>query len=202
MKKFILFIALFIYFLGAQAQNFYTVSKPYDPSFAQILMSHTNVLFLCTEEWVLIRPNIPNATPMMGEVPNSIGGVSPITGDTAGIVFSVWQQRVAKVWRGTDTLTFVFEICTTSTEIEVETGGLVIYPNPTNGTFTLKTANLEGFVQVEVTDIMGKVVYRSENKNFGTDYSQEVNLSEMANGIYIVRVSNGMQTHVQKLVKE
>jgi hypothetical protein len=81
--------------------------------------------------------------------------------------------------------------------------GVQVYPNPTKGMFTLDaTADFNGVVKVEVTDIVGKVIYHSEQEFIGTDYSQDINLSEMANGVYLVRVSNGVQSYTQKLVKE
>lgn len=81
--------------------------------------------------------------------------------------------------------------------------GVSVYPNPTKGIFTLDAvADFNGIVKVEVTDIVGKIVYQSENEYVGTDYSQEINLSNVTNGVYLVKVSNGTQSYVQKLVKE
>ena len=69
--------------------------------------------------------------------------------------------------------------------------GLDIYPNPTNGIVNIET---EGLQKVEVLDITGRVVM--------TTNESSVNMSNLSNGIYMVRVTtmNGIST--QKVVKK
>lgn len=75
-----------------------------------------------------------------------------------------------------------------------------VYPNPSNGVFTLEIQGKEnlGNVQVEVYDITGKTVY---NNNFFADNNlmKQVNLSDLNGGIYFLRtVINGNNT-IQKI---
>ncbi|MBO4307742.1 MAG: choice-of-anchor J domain-containing protein [Bacteroidales bacterium] len=66
-----------------------------------------------------------------------------------------------------------------------------LYPNPTNGIVNIET---EGLQKVEVLDMTGRVVMTTSENN--------VNMSNLSNGIYMVRVTtmNGITT--QKVVKK
>lgn len=75
-----------------------------------------------------------------------------------------------------------------------------VYPNPSNGVFTLEVESEEnlGNIQVEVYDITGKSVY-TNNYFAGTTLMKQVNLSNLNGGIYFLRtVINGENT-IQKL---
>ncbi len=70
------------------------------------------------------------------------------------------------------------------------------YPNPTNGVFTLTFANgLEK--TVTVTDVTGKVVFTTVSKQT----QLEINLNELTNGIYTVKVQGNQSVNVLKVVK-
>jgi hypothetical protein len=71
-----------------------------------------------------------------------------------------------------------------------------IYPNPTSGTFTIQTLELLNS-QVEIFNILGEKVYST---TLNTNY-QTLN-TELAPGIYFVRVRDGEKSFTQKLVIE
>ena len=60
---------------------------------------------------------------------------------------------------------------------------LIVYPNPSNGLFTIQNAkNIES---VTITDISGKVVL---NKQFA-DNQSVIDISYLENGIYFLQIS-------------
>lgn len=59
-----------------------------------------------------------------------------------------------------------------------------IYPNPTNGQFTIEFTNTTGNPYVKIYNVLGEEVYNSILKNETT----EVNLSSQPKGIYIYRI--------------
>ncbi|MGM0625779.1 MAG: T9SS type A sorting domain-containing protein [Bacteroidota bacterium] len=67
-----------------------------------------------------------------------------------------------------------------------------VYPNPTNGTATI--SNVEG-ATIEVYNMLGKCVRMIENAEFQTD----INLSDMAEGTYLVRVKTDKGVGMKKL---
>ena len=72
-----------------------------------------------------------------------------------------------------------------------------LYPNPTNGKFKIE-AELN-FNSIEITDVLGKIIYQSELKN----KSNEIDLSDKFSGIYFVRLSDSKgNSVVKKIVKQ
>ncbi len=69
-----------------------------------------------------------------------------------------------------------------------------IYPNPSNGKFTLETDNYQN-AAYEILDLNGKIVSSSKLNN----RTKEVNL-DVANGIYWVRIINKDGVQTKKLV--
>ncbi len=64
------------------------------------------------------------------------------------------------------------------------TDGVTIYPNPNNGTFTLYLQNESKKPQIEIYNVLGEKVYRSEiNTN-----TTQINLANRAAGLYFYRV--------------
>lgn len=79
----------------------------------------------------------------------------------------------------------------------ITTSEIKMYPNPTNGVFTLELAN--GLSKaIEVMDVTGRIVLVSNTANDKTD----LNLSTLANGVYYVRVASNNSVEVLKIVKE
>lgn len=76
-----------------------------------------------------------------------------------------------------------------------------IYPNPTNGVFTVDVQSVKGAtdIKIEVFNLTGQKVY-SAPPEFAKAKSSKIDLSEMAPGIYMVNVSTGFENRVQKVV--
>ncbi len=72
-------------------------------------------------------------------------------------------------------------------------GAFTLYPNPTKGTFHINT---EEVVNVEVTDILGKVVATA--KNVTKDSS--IDVSSLLEGVYLVKMSNDKGVATDKLI--
>jgi hypothetical protein len=84
-----------------------------------------------------------------------------------------------------------------SKEINYLQTNVAVFPNPSNGKFQIKTE--VGFNQLEITDVLGKTIYKSEIKN----RSAEIDLSDKLPGIYFVRLSDlEGNSVVKKIVKE
>jgi hypothetical protein len=73
---------------------------------------------------------------------------------------------------------------------------VTIYPNPSNGKWWLNVNNEMIGCEVEVLDVEGKLVFKSEVR----DSKSEVGL-DMASGVYFLRLSTKEKTLVRKLVR-
>ncbi len=79
----------------------------------------------------------------------------------------------------------------------VQTTNISLYPNPTNGQFTI--AGMDAGMIVEMYDYTGRMVTR----HAATDETMQLNLSGQANGIYLIRIldNTGNLVSQQKVVK-
>jgi hypothetical protein len=72
-----------------------------------------------------------------------------------------------------------------------------IYPNPTSGIFTIKSSIKENS-NYEVTDAIGKIIFSGTIKNF----EQKLDLGNVENGIYTIKIISDGQSQFIKLVKQ
>ncbi len=79
---------------------------------------------------------------------------------------------------------------------DVLAGTVSLYPNPASTSVTLGLEGFEGESQVEVVDMNGRVVIRHEVR----DSKLEMNVSELPQGAYFVRVTNATRTAISKLI--
>ncbi len=74
---------------------------------------------------------------------------------------------------------------------------LLLYPNPNNGLFVVELNTGEKCV-LEMLDLSGRVVYTANTE----DHRTSVNISDLANGIYYLRVQSQGRSQMVKVVKE
>jgi hypothetical protein len=79
------------------------------------------------------------------------------------------------------------------------TSSLQIFPNPSDGNFSLVSESMILNGEVEIVSMLGKTVYRSSLSN---ESSKEIHLNHAIPGIYFVTVFDGNKYHVMKLVIE
>ena len=70
-----------------------------------------------------------------------------------------------------------------------------IYPNPSTGIFTIDTKEE---VQIEVFDLVGKMI-KKENIHIGVN---SIDVTNYANGVYLLRVNNSGKINTYRLVKQ
>ena len=75
---------------------------------------------------------------------------------------------------------------------------LIVYPNPTNGNFTVDIGAIYENVEILITDISGKMI---ESKTISQSQVLTLSIEEPA-GIYIVSIQAGYKKAVIRLVKE
>jgi len=68
-----------------------------------------------------------------------------------------------------------------------------IYPNPTSGIINLQVN--ENFTNISVTDVFGREVYKTINKNL-------IDISFLSNGIYFLKIKTNNEVLINKIVKK
>ena len=74
-----------------------------------------------------------------------------------------------------------------------------VYPNPNNGNFTLRgTVNYNGIAQIEIINILGQIVYKKNTNINNSILNQEIQLNDVVNGVYLLKLSgNGYNEHIK-----
>jgi hypothetical protein len=76
-----------------------------------------------------------------------------------------------------------------------------VYPNPTNGMFSIVILNANfRELNISITDIQGKEVYNFSDKNVSGEYRRQVDLEGLSKGIYYIRLYTGEEIKVRKLI--
>jgi PKD repeat protein len=82
-------------------------------------------------------------------------------------------------------------------------GDVSVYPNPTNGEFTIDmTVLADSDITVQVENILGAIVYTSTPGSVQGAYSENISLGNAPAGMYFVRVLAGEQQLVKKIIVE
>jgi uncharacterized repeat protein (TIGR03803 family) len=98
---------------------------------------------------------------------------------------------------------FKIELGTTGLAKNNSETGINIYPNPTNGKFTIQIANRHQQTAnstIEIYNVLGEKLY-SDSKLY-QQYSSEIDLSNSPKGIYFVKVHTETEIHIEKIVVE
>jgi hypothetical protein len=81
----------------------------------------------------------------------------------------------------------------------------LIYPNPTSGTFQIQKGNMQNAIgNLEIYNLMGekvKVLSLTPNPSPQREGSASIDVSELAPGIYFVKVRGEKEVRVMKFVK-
>ncbi len=117
-----------------------------------------------------------------------------------GYTFIQWQdgntestRTIVVTGNATYTATFTADVQGIG---DVMAGTMSLYPNPASTSVTLGLEGFEGEVSIDVVDMNGRVVYQTNT----TSTTVTVDVTELSQGAYFVRVVSGTQTAVRKLV--
>ena len=78
-----------------------------------------------------------------------------------------------------------------------------IFPNPTNGIFNvfIKNENVNQLL-ISINDIQGREVFKIDEKNCTKNYEAQINLSDLAKGVYDIKLTTDTHVKTKKLVIE
>ena len=78
--------------------------------------------------------------------------------------------------------------------------GLSVYPNPSNGEFTLSVNNLSGNYDLKVISLLGNTVFHIQDISVNGSFTKKLNLSSLPAGIYFLSVNCEKQQLYQRIV--
>ncbi|MGY5355041.1 M43 family zinc metalloprotease [Wenyingzhuangia sp. IMCC45467] len=77
----------------------------------------------------------------------------------------------------------------------------LVDPNPIENEVTI-VGSADGFVKLSIFDVYGKVVFSERYYEVDTVFSQDLNLNELASGVYIVLIENEGKKIVKRIIKK
>jgi len=89
------------------------------------------------------------------------------------------------------------------TELDKVADAMNVYPNPSNGTFTIKLDGVNTVrMNISVADITGKVIFTQEFSNVNGSFQKDLVMKEMPAGLYILTVTTDNDSYQAKLMLE
>lgn len=77
--------------------------------------------------------------------------------------------------------------------------GVSVLPNPNNGSFTLSVnANVE-VLEIVITDIQGRIVFSSVEKNVPAGFAKQISLETNSSGMYLMHISANGEQRIEKV---
>lgn len=105
-------------------------------------------------------------------------------------------KAIDNVFLAVNSTDFSIESSLTTNDIKGKDLG-TISPNPSNGIINLDFTNSFTTGKITVTDLAGRTVYSNK---LNSSKSQQVNLSSLSNGVYIVSVEAGNEQFTKKVI--
>jgi subtilisin-like proprotein convertase family protein len=118
-----------------------------------------------------------------------------------------WTLRVQDVFDadGGAINSWSLTICSENAPASIEDNSNLnfgLYPNPTKGNFSIQMNNVQADkVGIAVYDLRGRLIFDQSYSSNGT-FNQEIQLANPQAGIYLVKVSDGNNKEVKRLIVE
>lgn len=93
-----------------------------------------------------------------------------------------------------------FVISGTLSSENFELNNVFVYPNPSNGIFNISLGNLQP-TGIEVYDLTGKIVYSKKEITI-SNFETNIDLTQVTQGIYFVKIIENNQSTVKRIIKE
>ena len=129
---------------------------------------------------------------------------SPLTPDSAIILLAAsGLTPTNNDYLYVDNLAFVGTVPAAITNVANVASAFSVAPNPACGTAKISYSSAsEKSVEILVNDLSGRTVLSLSPKALAGDNQFTINVSDLSKGIYIIRVVDGQNSQVQKLVVE
>ena len=138
-----------------------------------------------------ITGNVIPATPL-----NVFNGLNPNGNWLVGI------RDVGALDTG-NVVSYTLTVCSQTATLSSESFGLenfTLYPNPNNGNFNIQFTSTSGNeIKVNVHDIRGREIYSKSYTNNGL-FNENLQLSNVQSGVYLVTVEDGSLKETKKIV--
>lgn len=120
------------------------------------------------------------------------------TAPTTGIYYFSFHRTSTPITDSTITFFDTFEITNILSNSAFSNLEFSIYPNPTTGIINITNNNNNLISEIEVTDLNGRIVKKVSNK----DNISQLNISELSQGVYLMKIISDNGFVYKKIIKE
>ncbi|MCF8231309.1 MAG: T9SS type A sorting domain-containing protein [Bacteroidales bacterium] len=100
-----------------------------------------------------------------------------------------------------DEVTVTFDVCTDVETVSAQNDGLSITPNPSQGEFTMALdSELSGNALVTIRNTSGSEVFRKTFSKQGNSLRENIDLSNLPNGVYFLRIQLKNKAFAEKII--
>lgn len=141
--------------------------------------------------------------PSAGDIAGCVSGQFALTmnymdyvNDACMFMFTLGQENRMRSWY--TSIASEFNMTTLSNN-EVVKNNFNIFPNPNNGTFTIRFNDLSDDYSVEVFDISGRIVFEDYYTQ-SSNLEQTISIDKPSSGVYFVNVKSGSSIITEKII--
>lgn len=140
---------------------------------------------------VAVYDGVDNTAPLLGQfsgssIPNSVTS----TGGSMFVEFLTDPAERDNGWTANYTST------TVGIEESFLSNNLKVFPNPTNGVFTIQSDNNQN-IEFTITDVLGKQIYQTHVISKG---SNKIDASSLSKGVYLLKFEMDEKQGVKRLI--
>ncbi len=173
------------------------ISNSFRVNSVTINPTNANELYYTTETRGLwYSNNATSASPTFSQV-NSYPFAGPVR-----VTYNPYNNN--EIWVssfGNGMMVGTNSVTTSVNELKLKTEGLNIYPNPNIGIFTITLSNIiMDKLSINITNILGELVYATQEENTSADFNKQLNLQNLACGTYFIQIKNADKVYTQKLI--
>ncbi len=132
---------------------------------------------------------------------NSTGQTLMVDGSQLGVgTYTYWVLRTTGSCEEFDDIGVVVQVCPGINELG-DDFDVSYYPNPTSGQLTVQfEGRLSNIKSYDIVNVRGELVYSKQLNLNAAQYQEQIDLTDVANGLYFLRVTSENSMYVNKVV--
>ena len=146
---------------------------------------------VCVADAIVTLTGTPTGGVWSG--PGVSGSTFSPTSAGVGLHTAIYSYTDANGCEGITSVNVQVNACVGLAE-NILANGVSVYPNPNNGSFTLGVNANVAELTIKITDMQGRVVYASVDKNVNAGFVKQISLDTQSSGMYLMHIiANGEQ---------
>ena len=145
---------------------------------------------VCVADAIVTLTGTPTGGVWSG--PGVSGSTFSPTSAGVGLHTAIYSYTDANGCEGITSVNVQVNACVGLAE-NILANGVSVYPNPNNGTFIVSANVNVDELTLEMLDLQGRVVFSSIENNIQSGFTKQINMENVANGVYMLRITTNKE---------